>query len=194
MKMRISTLIIIFLLFPEIIGKSLSLFNCLQVDNFGDYSLLIYSTTIKCWDKDHINLILVGAFPGLLVWAVIVPLIILILLYRNSKRIKSIIKSTKKVSYQNIIDARGRKSLLTLQRASISIFRPGLNKEKKMRRKAIMINNQEVVTRLANFNNIFVTKFCLRVAAIAPWLRLCLPTCGPGFESQAKHLRFFNLY
>ena len=30
------------------------------------------------------------------------------------------------------------------------------------------------------------------VAAIAPWFRLRLPSCGPGFESQAHHLRFFQ--
>ena len=28
----------------------------------------------------------------------------------------------------------------------------------------------------------------------APWFRLRLPSCSPGFESQAQHLRFFNLY
>ena len=32
------------------------------------------------------------------------------------------------------------------------------------------------------------------VAAIAPWFCLRLPSCGPGFESQAHHLCFFNLY
>ena len=31
------------------------------------------------------------------------------------------------------------------------------------------------------------------MAAIAPWFRLRLPSCGPGFESQALHLRFFQL-
>ena len=30
------------------------------------------------------------------------------------------------------------------------------------------------------------------MAAIAPWFRLCLPSCGPGFESQAHHLCFFQ--
>ena len=30
------------------------------------------------------------------------------------------------------------------------------------------------------------------VAAIAPWFRLRLPSRGPGFESQAHHLRFFQ--
>ena len=31
-------------------------------------------------------------------------------------------------------------------------------------------------------------------AAIAQWIRLHLPSCRPGFESQAHHLCFFNLY
>ena len=30
------------------------------------------------------------------------------------------------------------------------------------------------------------------VAAIAPWFRLRLPSCGPRFESQAHHLCFFQ--
>ena len=30
------------------------------------------------------------------------------------------------------------------------------------------------------------------VAAIAPWFRLHLPSCGPGFESQAHHSSFFQ--
>ena len=29
-------------------------------------------------------------------------------------------------------------------------------------------------------------------AAIAPWLRLRLPSCGPRFESRAHHLCFFQ--
>ena len=34
--------------------------------------------------------------------------------------------------------------------------------------------------------------FDIRVAAIAPWFHLRLPSRGPGFESQAHHLRFFQ--
>ena len=33
-----------------------------------------------------------------------------------------------------------------------------------------------------------------RAAAITPWYRLRLPSCSRGFESQAHHLSFFNLY
>ena len=32
-------------------------------------------------------------------------------------------------------------------------------------------------------------------AAIALWIRLCLPHCHPGFQSQAHHLRYIiNFY
>ena len=33
-----------------------------------------------------------------------------------------------------------------------------------------------------------------RVAAIAPWFHLRLPSCSSRFKSQADHLCFFNLY
>ena len=35
-------------------------------------------------------------------------------------------------------------------------------------------------------------RFAYRVAAIALWFRLCLPSCGPGFKSQANHLPFLQ--
>ena len=47
--------------------------------------------------------------------------------------------------------------------------------------------------------NLFMTLapeniFGYRVAAITPWFRLHLLSCGPGFDSQALHLCFFNLW
>ena len=30
-------------------------------------------------------------------------------------------------------------------------------------------------------------------SVISNWIRLHLPSCGPGFDPQAKHLCFFNL-
>ena len=32
----------------------------------------------------------------------------------------------------------------------------------------------------------------MRVAVIAPWFRLRLPSCGPGFESKAHHTLFLK--
>ena len=34
---------------------------------------------------------------------------------------------------------------------------------------------------------------CRRGAAIAPWSRLCLPSCGRGFKSQVPHLCFSSI-
>ena len=31
-------------------------------------------------------------------------------------------------------------------------------------------------------------------AAVAQWIRSRLPSCRPGFESQAHHLRFFQIW
>ena len=50
---------------------------------------------------------------------------------------------------------------------------------------------RRALIRPTKFNLI---NFNCRVADIALWFRLRLPSCGPGFESQAHHLRFFNLY
>ena len=39
----------------------------------------------------------------------------------------------------------------------------------------------------------FDTKFkCTGAAAIALWFHLHLPSCSPGFESQAHYLHFFQ--
>ena len=51
------------------------------------------------------------------------------------------------------------------------------------------------MSSLERLNNDAGTIFCSNKqwgAAIAPWYRLRLPSCGPGFESQAHHLRFFQ--
>ena len=37
-----------------------------------------------------------------------------------------------------------------------------------------------------------LTMELLEVAAIAPWFHLRLPSCSPGFESQAHHPSFFQ--
>ena len=34
----------------------------------------------------------------------------------------------------------------------------------------------------------------IRGAAIAHWIRLCLPSCRPGFKSQAHHVHFYLCY
>ena len=49
-----------------------------------------------------------------------------------------------------------------------------------------VINNQLRLT----FTSVRIT--FRRGAAIAQWIRLRLPSCRPGFESQAHHLNFYH--
>ena len=52
--------------------------------------------------------------------------------------------------------------------------------------------------KINNWRLVVKTKFCaillwyIRAAVIAPWFCLCLPSCGPRFESQAHLLCFFQ--
>ena len=46
--------------------------------------------------------------------------------------------------------------------------------------------------KLSKYDPNSALKYSLWVAAIAPWFRLRLPSCVPGFDSQALHLRFFQ--
>ena len=39
-----------------------------------------------------------------------------------------------------------------------------------------------------------VTFLRTQEATIAQWMRLCLPSCGPGFNPRALNLRIFKLY
>ena len=44
-----------------------------------------------------------------------------------------------------------------------------------------------------NLDRALSNNIIFRGAAIAPWFHLRLPSCGPRFESQAHHLRFFQI-
>ena len=51
-----------------------------------------------------------------------------------------------------------------------------------------MVNEEEkVFNGLHLFTPFYFKLTKILVAAIAPWFRLRLPSCGPGFESQAHH-------
>ena len=49
------------------------------------------------------------------------------------------------------------------------------------------------VWRISNSRRqfLFINK-SFRGAAVAQWIRSCLPSCRPGFDSQAHHLCFFQ--
>ena len=53
------------------------------------------------------------------------------------------------------------------------------------------LNEQNRIQNLNEAENFDVTLKCW-AAAMAPWFHLRLPSCVPGFENQARHLRFLK--
>jgi hypothetical protein len=92
------SLIIIYLLFPELIRMCLLLLDCVKVSDNPKIRLLSFSPEIICWDDDHKAYIFVGGLPGLIFWGLVTPMLILILLLKNENEIRTIIlKETSKV-------------------------------------------------------------------------------------------------
>ena len=80
----IATIIIVmFLAHPNILRMMLSAFACTEIEK-GEYWLLD-NMDIRCWAEEHAFYATFVAFPGLLVWGIITPGIVLILILKNRK-------------------------------------------------------------------------------------------------------------
>lgn len=95
-KMRITLLILVFILYPEILRKSFSLLNCLLIDDSDDFTVLTASPNVQCWNGDHKTWVLTVSMPGLIVWGVFTPLIIFLVLYKYKSKIQNFIQVTRK--------------------------------------------------------------------------------------------------
>lgn len=96
-QVRVSVMIIVYLLFPEILRKCFALLNCMVIDDYHATKVLMYSPQITCWEGDHYSYIFVAAFPGLFMWGLLTPLFIFYLLYKHRKYIIFNIKGAKKM-------------------------------------------------------------------------------------------------
>ena len=95
-KMRITVLAVIFILYPEIVRKCFMLLNCLLLDDSNNLRVLKYSPNVVCWGKDHLLWTLAVAFPGLLIWGILAPLMILMALLKNKYQIIEKLKERTK--------------------------------------------------------------------------------------------------
>ena len=65
-----------------------------------------------------------------------------------------------------------------------------MEQSRRERKKTIRDKNRNGKSEIQIWFQIRKTKN--GVAAIVQWIRLCLPSCSPRFESQAYHLRFYQ--
>lgn len=81
-KIYLMFLITIFLSYPIITKCSLSLVNCMKLDESDD-KYLYASPNIKCWEGEHLKFFFIVGFFGILVWGIIFPIVLALLIKRN---------------------------------------------------------------------------------------------------------------
>ena len=114
-KMRITLLILVFILYPEILRKCFTLLNCLLIDDSDDFKVLTASPSVRCWDRDHTTWVLTVSLPGLIVWGAFTPSLILFILYRYKFRIQNFIIETHRSYAKNNI-VHNKKGQLLIQK------------------------------------------------------------------------------
>ena len=92
-KMRVSFLTLFFIFYPDIVRRCFMLLNCLVINDTMNLSVLKYSPDIQCWDSEHTSWVLSISLPGLAVWGVFTPLMILFFLYKHRFSINEITAS-----------------------------------------------------------------------------------------------------
>ena len=83
-NIAISFISIIFLLHPTLAENSLSIFQCVEIDD-GIDKVRIY-TEMDCFNSEHISWCFILGFPILVIWVAFTPIFALILLAVNIKK------------------------------------------------------------------------------------------------------------
>jgi hypothetical protein len=79
-KMIGSIIVQIFFFQPSIIQANFSMFNCLKLSNGKFY--MTKETSIECWSRQHLFYTLALSVPGIGLWCILVPVVLLVSLRR----------------------------------------------------------------------------------------------------------------
>lgn len=125
----ISFFLIANLMFPAIMRRCFSFFNCVALDSKREKLVVIYSPDIVCWQREHYQMLLTSAIPGLCIWFIFSIIYIGFLLFSKRNLIKKIIKASKARLSLN----KQEKEVITyIQRfRNMNIFEGGLQIRKK---------------------------------------------------------------
>ena len=85
-KIIISTIVILFLVHPSISDKVFKLFFCMELDQGKTW--LKIDLDLRCWQEEHLKFILILGLPILVIWIVGVPVLGLVLLFKNRKNLE----------------------------------------------------------------------------------------------------------
>jgi len=82
-KMIGSTVMILYLTYPNILKSTLSLLSCQRLDDGNSH--LNEDFSIECWTNTHVLWVIGVALPSILIWGIATPLIILRAMMKNRK-------------------------------------------------------------------------------------------------------------
>ena len=113
-------LIVIFLSYPIVTKFSISLVNCISLDE-TDNKYLYASPNIICWQGIHLKFIFVVGIFGIFLWGIFFPILLVFLLKRN---LRTCIKTYDKKSPEklNIMKQNDTKTILINVEKDIYLF------------------------------------------------------------------------
>ena len=120
-KMRITLLIFVFILYPEILKKGFSLLNCIIIDEITNLEVLRLSPDIECWSAQHIFWVLTVSLPGIIFWGILSPLFITLIIMINKKHIYQFLGDKEYSSIVEIIKNDSDKKFIILKKTIINI-------------------------------------------------------------------------
>ncbi|OMJ86544.1 hypothetical protein SteCoe_11895 [Stentor coeruleus] len=75
--------VLFFLVYPNIVKVMFLNFSCISIDMKGSY--LDENTEIECWSGNHMKYSLIIAMPGIIIWAIGIPTLVLIYLTKQRR-------------------------------------------------------------------------------------------------------------
>ena len=82
-----SMTVLFFLIYPNLVKTFFSALSCTKIDGEGDW--LRDNLVIKCWDSVHIKYALIIAVPGIFVWVLGVPILVLVAMCKQRNHLNS---------------------------------------------------------------------------------------------------------
>lgn len=84
-KVTASVVVTLFLLQPTILNSMSRLFACMQL---GKESFVVADLNLKCWDSEHVTMILIFALPCLVIWNILFPIFCLFKITQSRRNLK----------------------------------------------------------------------------------------------------------
>lgn len=120
-KMRITLLIFIFILYPEIVKKGFSLINCMIIDEVTNLEVLANSPDVVCWSSEHTFWVLTVSLPGIIVWGIFTPLFLCLIIMIYNKNIYHLLHHKEYNLFMKIVKSKKYKKYTVLKNTVINI-------------------------------------------------------------------------